>query len=232
MKKQETIKQANALSAESKMDEAEALFDEYLQANPNDVEMWLRLAVLENSPPLCYFPKAIDCLQKVLEIDPNNFEAAMLYAYTNYYHTPEKEFAIENLQILNSLKTDDPEKQSMIEYAKSLLYSRLSSEKYIIEYEQALLKSISLHQKHVRNYWALFNLYRGKKPHKAIEFATTAIKNVQKIYPRKKQKDYDWTNYNEHINEFIKGTHLTTEVFEMLEESLEKCKSYSKVYGS
>src|SRR3990167_6609183 len=151
----------------------------------------------------------------------------MLLAYTFHYHFPDTEFGQEVLELLSRLKTDDQEKQSMIEYAKAMIYE-LSDEKYIIEYEQALLKSISLHQNHVANYRALSRFYRLKgKKLKAIEFADKAIKNVQKIYSE--DDDSDWTSYNEDLNEFIKGTYLTSATFDFLKENFEECKDPNKI---
>src|SRR3990167_8712915 len=158
MNKEGLLKRVNELFSQRdiiSVDNAEELLDNYLINNPNDADMWLRLAVIQLYAPLNYYPKAIECIYRVFELNSNNVEAHLLYAYINHFHYPAN---YEGVAInLSNIKTEDTEKLSMIEYAKS--WSYMDNLKDACLYEKALKKSIQLHPYHAWNYIDLGRFY-------------------------------------------------------------------------
>ena len=68
MNKEGLLKRVNELFSQRdiiSVDNAEELLDNYLINNPNDADMWLRLAVIQLYAPLNYYPKAIECIYRV-----------------------------------------------------------------------------------------------------------------------------------------------------------------------
>ena len=117
------------------------LFEEYLNNNPYDTEMWLSYAVcmyrLEEATDW-----AEECLRKILAYDSSNIYATMLLTYV-CAHSSHIDDHLFNL--LCKLKTEDKEILSMIEYEKVWYFN--DSEMY----EQVLTNSVKLWDKHVWN---------------------------------------------------------------------------------
>lgn len=216
MDKKELIKKVNELDDLDRATEGESLLDEYLIKHPNDIDVLIRLATYVLGPPLSYYPKAIECLEKVFELDNNNIEAHLLFACINRFHGPY--YDEEALDGLNKLKTNDPEEQSMIEYAKSWSYDNLEQWDLC---EQSLLKSIQLYPYNVWNYRDLGLLYikQGRKS-EGLALLSNAINNVKVIFRQNDGHESDWTSAQRYFDELIRGTHITDSVYECLEEDL------------
>ena len=209
--------------------------EDYLEKNPNDIEIWLRLAVLAVRPPTGDDCRAIECINEVLKVDPNNFEALILGAYINKYFKAE----ISNtLDMLNNFKTNDPKQLSMIEHAKSWSYEVLEKNKYkqshnsSIEFfyddssnypllKDALKKSIDLYSYHVFNYKQLALLYNEcNRKDDAAKLLKKAIRNIRVVYTENSDNQKDWTCAKEYLNEHVKGTHITNIVYQSIKEFL------------
>ena len=66
-------------------EELEQYLETYLQKNPDDSEIWLKLALIVYKLPLADDFKAINCLNKALAIDSNNCYTALLLGYIKEY---------------------------------------------------------------------------------------------------------------------------------------------------
>ncbi|MBU5442529.1 hypothetical protein [Paenibacillus sp. MSJ-34] len=60
---------------------AEELVEDYLKENPNSVEGWLWLALVELEIPLVDMYRSMECLEKVWELDPFHFPSLILASY-------------------------------------------------------------------------------------------------------------------------------------------------------
>jgi tetratricopeptide (TPR) repeat protein len=228
------IKTANKLinKSDSKdTNKIEKIFESYLEKHPKEVDMWLRMAVFELCSPFSYYPKSLECINEILKIDPYNFEAILLFACVNHFHIPE--YDMEVLEKLSNIKTDDPEKLSMIEYAKSWSYERIEEDNYKMlhgdldgfykspenykQYENALKKSIDLYAHHVFNYKKLACLYsrfnRIVEAESSVQLSSkllkTAHKNIKIVYQENDGHKRDWTSAQEYFDELVKGIRTT-----------------------
>lgn len=191
----------------------ENLFKEYLKEHPNDSEVSIRYAIflLED---LHDDYGALEPLKKIIDNDPNNVEAVLIMGYIIWgfmgYMYEDYTF-----QRLNELKTDDPELLSMIEYVKYLYYSMNNN----LLHQECLKKSVEFYDKHVKNNYRL-GLNYGKETEIGKIFIKKAINNVQSIYiylfP-----SFTIRTKEDFLNEFVKGTHITNSIYEMMKESLD-----------
>ncbi len=169
--------------------------------------MWLRFALVEFSSPREDAERMEKYLKQILSYDPNNVKDVLMLAYVqdfNYgYMTPE------TFATLNSLKTNDPEHLSMIEYAKAKYYKdrTYNENKNEKKYKECLEKSIAYYNKHVRNYEYLANYYfeKGEKQ-RAKGLLQKALDNIRHIcgetYINK-----DITDIEKFLNYYYKGVH-------------------------
>ena len=210
------IKKINILIDKNQFDEAEKEIEDLLKVDPYNTDLWLRLAILETIPSLSYYPKAIESLNKILEYDDANFEAILLLICINHYMIGFIED--ELIDKIEKIKTNDKEKLSMLEYAKSWYFQRLDKNKYV----ESLQKSIELYPYHVFNYEKLAQYYkRNGEFNKANTLIEQALKNVKFIYCEQSNKqEHDDTSIDKYFNEFVKGTHITDIVYNLIKSDL------------
>ena len=199
------------------MEKGELLFDEYLKKHPNDIEMILRQARYVLAPPLAYLPKALDCIYAVLSIDSNNIEAYLLWACILNFMLGGVDADLFNR--LSNLKTDNLDKQSMIEHVKSWYYRDQNMHDL---YEITLINSINIYSYNVWNYRDLGRFYmeHGRKD-EGQKLIKKAMDNVKNVFP----DNYDYSNYDltdvqSYFDSLIRGTRITYAVSENLDKEL------------
>lgn len=194
----------------------EVLIEEHLKKNPDNIELWIRLAILELSPPLADYYKSIDCLKRVLEYENDNFYAIVLLAYVN-----DSRLGGVQEELYNKLcmcRTTDNEEKSIVEMAKSWYYRHNDMGMY----EKQLVSSISLCGSHVWNRVELGQLnIRNGMYEEGTNYIKSALKNVKLVYSTNEVTSYDLTDFREFFNEHLKGTHLTQENFNFIKGLLE-----------
>jgi tetratricopeptide (TPR) repeat protein len=237
MNKKDLIKEVNILSNNDNEEDAERLLESYLEKNPNDIDMLMRHAVFVLYPPIYNETKSINSLTKILQIDPDNIDAILFLACITHYDFPDIRDEAKILEMLSSIKTNDTEKLSMIELAKSWMYCSIEEDNYIklngnlddfyktpenyIQYESALKKSIEFYPYHVLNYKHLAHLYNTcNRKRESIELLKTAIKNVATICQKNNCDERDWTSIQEYFDELVKGTPPSDSLYESLGEYL------------
>jgi len=211
------IKKLNELGDLNQFEEAERILDELLKNDPHNTELWLRYALFELRPPISYQPKSIECLNSILTYDPCNADAILLLAYIYDYMAGGIDE--ELITKLSSIKTEDPEYLSMIEYIKSRRYFGNDNAMH----ELHLLKSIQKFQGHVYNYRDLGWLYtKTGRQNEGKKLLHTALKNVKLVYPYPSDNTFfhDYTDVHEYFNELVKGIHMTFVNYQSLEEEL------------
>jgi len=204
------------LSKNNNLVKIEALIEKQLNQDPNNIELLLRLAVLEVDPPFADPAKSIALLEKVLTIDKNNAIAALLIAYVNYYCIAGIDEKL--MSKLNSMHTDDSEINSMLKYVVSWFYMDRDPKME----EQFLQKSINIYKGHVYNHVHLAKLYfKIGRNIEARDLIKKALKNIKKIYSKENDFEYDASDIYEFLNERIKGIYLTIPILESIKELLE-----------
>ena len=194
----------------------EKLFDDYIAKHPNDIDMLLRLATYLLLWQFGDTPKAMECINRVLELDKNNIEATLLLVCIKFFYICTSE---EDRLSLCNLKTDDPEELSMIEYAKSWTY--VNNKKQQDLYQEALEKSVQLYSFHVWNHMHLARFYiKQDRKTEARSLMQKAIKNVKVVFHLDNEQKNDWTSTQEYFNKIIRGTHITDVLYESLKNEL------------
>jgi tetratricopeptide (TPR) repeat protein len=206
----------NKIEINDKIEKIEILIEEKLKQEPNNIELWLKLAMLELEIPLVDHEKSIKCLEKVLTIEKNHAITTLLLATVHNYYLGDIDEMLVNK--LNTIQTDSDEINSMLKYATSWFYEYKDTK----QEEKLLKESINIYPKHVCNYVSLAKLYfRLGKDAEAKKLVQKALKNVKKIYSDC-DIDYIPTSVEEFLNEYVKGIHLPNIVFKMIEEMIEK----------
>jgi tetratricopeptide (TPR) repeat protein len=211
------VKKIIEFNKNDKHEKIKILLEDELKNKPSNIELLLRLAIFELWCPDWSDEKSKILLERVFKVDRDNAVALLILAYIYEYYELSG-ISEQLMNRLNSLVLENPETSSMLKYVESWFYA----DKYdYINQEKLLQESINLYDGYVYNYVNLAKLYflQGKKE-KAKEYVIAALKNVKKVYSVNNQ-NYDPTDYNEFINEKIKGIHLTEENLKFIEELLD-----------
>ena len=214
----EKIYQLNALYLETLSEQVlfdmESIMLDYLHYYPEDSDMWLRLVMIEFTPPLEDYDKIENYINTMLIYDQGNIKGLLVLAYAQYTFRG----AIQEdlfMQLKSSCRIADKELLSMIYLAQAWYYESLDKE----EYEKALLKSIDYCNYFVHNFVLLGELYFKKgKALESNEMIQVALKNIQKIY---KTNDFvDITDIDSFFDEFFKGIGITEENLRIIQKHL------------
>jgi hypothetical protein len=189
---------------------------EQVNHKSRNIDFWLGLAVAVSSSPLGDDDTGIIFCCKGLAIDNNNPKALIMLSFLYQYFLGGIDDML--LHQIRTLTTSSNEVNSMLKYVASWSYS--GDKKNYPEMEEQLLKeSIDLCDKYVWNYMNLARLYRKQERYCEINpLVRKAINNVQKIYSIPCNDDI--TDIDEHINELIKGIHLTDGIADSLKEKI------------
>ncbi len=225
-KKNDFVSKIIELSNNDDEEKAAAMIEERLKEEPNNIELWLRLALLELYPPIADYEKSIESCEKVLDFEKNNVIAILLIAYIKDRLLGGIDEKLKNK--LCFLTTDSAELNSMLRYVASWYYAAswyYERKEDPNMKEQLLKESINLYKGHVWNYVCLAVLYFSKgRDLEAKELVKMALKNVQKVYriDNDDNLEYDATDSNEFLNERINGIHITSGNLERIKDMLDK----------
>ncbi|WPS89837.1 hypothetical protein SMD22_13170 [Brevibacillus halotolerans] len=204
MEKQELFKNILDLSPSHDIEQIESFIDSYLHLHPTDIDILIRGAVLVLSPPVADVYKSLDYLEKAVTIDPTNHKAWFILS-----HIHETRLGGIDIRVIDHLSTLHPkekETQSIIELIKGWYSCKIDD---LNNYKIHLQKSIDLAPNFVFNRVELGKLLLdlGYKTESKHQFKI-ALQNVVKIYTIE-EPIMDLTDYDEFINENIKGIYLT-----------------------
>lgn len=194
----------------------ESLLIAYLKSYPKDTDMWLKLTMVEFTPPWEDYDRIKGYINAVIAYDKYNIESLLILAYAQYIFRGEIKEDLFTL-LMNARHTLIGQKLISMAYLVAAWYYKPIDEK---EYEKKLLKSIYYCDEYVKNYVLLGELYcdRGNivEGRKMIQLG---LKNIQKIYTK---GDFtDITDINEFFDEFFKGTHIISENLQSIKKLLE-----------
>lgn len=219
------IRQADTDEKIKLQEEMESLIEAYLKDNPFDTEMLIRLALAVYRVPLADNLKAIECLQKVIRLDPENSKALLALTYITLYTIGSVDE--DTYKKLCLFKTTDHALLSMIEYAKTLYYFPKAfyqnDQNSWLLYEESLKKSITYCPNYSNNYFELGDYFIGQgKKEEGKNLIKQGIKNIQHIYKTPRKDDfYDITDIDRFLHEHIDGTYITETNLERIKKSLD-----------
>jgi tetratricopeptide (TPR) repeat protein len=195
------------------LEEAEKLILDYLKVNPQDIDAWSRLVILETLSPIEDYERATEYLNIALKYHKDNsiFLVLMLF-FTDWYLGGLNQKLVE--KVLEIKQTADCETSSILSYILAWHYKS----KDICKYESLLNASIHECAKHVTNYTDLGKHYlsKGEK-----ELGTTMIRegiaNVKIIY-KDSNIVFDPLDITRFVNERITGIFMTEDTYHSLEK--------------
>ena len=162
---------------EDKWVEIEKLLENGLKKDPNNIDLWIRLAVLELDHPFHDEERGMECVEEVLKIEKDHPIALLLKAYIQDRHFGSSDKKLTDK--LSSLVTNSNEINSMLRFAASWYYDS----KDPVKEEKLLEESINFYQGHVWNYVHLAGKYFDEgRNQEAKELVKKALKNVRKIF--------------------------------------------------
>jgi len=209
--------------SEKVLEQMESLLMDYLKDHPQDTEIWLKLAMVEFTPPWEDYDRIEKYINSILEYDKNNAQSLLVLAYAQrVYRGDISDDLFIRLQRCCDIITDR-ELLSMLYLAIAWYYSwhSLRDEK---KHELSLLQSIDYCSKHVHNYKLLGRLYlktgREAEGKKMIQHA---LANIRKVYKEDNDDDsvYDITDITTFFNDYYRGTHVTQSTLESMRELLD-----------
>lgn len=200
---QPTILETNP--SEKVLERMELLLVDYLEEYPQDTNMWLKLIMLEFTPPWEVYDRIEKYITIVLNYDKNNIQSLLILAYAQYIYRGEISEDVF-LRLQNSLNiTTDKELLSMTYLAMAWYYSSKDE----IEYKICLLQSIFYCNKHVKNYVRLGELYiKNGNYNEAAKMIYHAIENVSNVCKNNNNVS-DLTDIDSFFDEFFKGYSYT-----------------------
>jgi hypothetical protein len=197
----------------------ESLIEEKLADELFNIELWLRLAVLELASPLVDCDKSIICLKEVLALEKDNPYALLILAYINNYDLGGIDQPL--FDRLNNVYTTNDQLNSMLKYAASWFHTR---NKDTSPRKSLLLESIKICREHVYNYLDLAKIYFVEsRDEEAKVLIERALNNITKVYSNEDKKNgYDLTDVDLFLSEQISGIYQTNIGLESIKEFKEK----------
>ena len=197
------------------METAERIVKQQLERDKTNVDLWLKLAVIELQFPFDDYESALKCIEQIYQLSPNYLDALILETEIRWHYLIITESLAKRLE--KAIATCDcDEKKSILHYLLSLYYfTERDFEKEKINLE----KSIQLCDQYVYPYESLGILLQDSDKEKSKKMFCRALKNVRKIY--QKEDFHDFTDFNTYVAEFITGTAISSINYDSIKESAE-----------
>ena len=194
---------------------AEWIVKQQLERDKTNVDLWLKLAVIELQFPFDDYESALKCIEQIYQLSPNYLDALILETEIRWHYLIITEALAKRLE--KAIATCDcDEKKSILHYLLSLYYfTERDFEKEKINLE----KSIQLCDQYVYPYESLGILLQDSDKEKSKKMFCRALKNVRKIY--QKEDFHDFTDFNTYVAEFITGTAISSINYNSIKESAE-----------
>ena len=195
-------------------EQLQIIFEDYLKDNPYETEIRIKFAFVLYRSLLNANLQAINCLEKILDYEPQNILVKLIIFYI---HQHESYVELETFEQVSTLHSEDKSIQSMIEYSKSWYHIVQGN---MIEYEKCLLKSIELCDQYLWNYVDLGQTYiQNGHLTKGYELIKKGLSNLKFVYDE--QHPQDILEIDEFFNERFKGIHISDSNYKIILESFD-----------
>lgn len=192
---------------------------DYVHKNPDDLEGWNRLIILETLDPIEDYEQATEYTKEALthhNDQPIYFVLILLFARL---HRGELDHVLVE-QAKGALNKADPEIASMI----SLLLANYYRSRDSIQYEDFLTKSIEDGPYFVGNYLELGDYYLEKGQRDlGKELIRKGLAQVQLIYKTEDDdEELDWLDIDRYVNEMLTRVFIMENSYNYFEELLQQ----------
>ena len=154
------------------METAERIVKQQLERDKTNVDLWLKLAVIELQFPFDDYESALKCIEQIYQLSPNYLDALILETEIRWHYLIITEALVKRLE--KAIATCDcNEKKSILYYLLSLYYfTERNFEKEKINLE----KSIQLCDQYVYPYESLGILLQDSDKEKSKKINYDSIK--------------------------------------------------------
>lgn len=191
-------------------DEALVYLEDYISRNFHDFDAIIACALLAQKAPFDDFITAIKLLQDLLNIDKYNVKALLLKAYVENIHLGEIDYSTFNA-INYCLNLNN---YNFYSIQLLVLQAQYYQDKDKIKYIETLQKSVNLDFKASYNFLLL-----GRATNNTM-YLEQALNNVEFIYTIENVTDIDNIDFDEFINEHIRGTKISFINYEAMKQEL------------
>ncbi|MFK4342212.1 MULTISPECIES: hypothetical protein [unclassified Paenibacillus] len=208
-KLQETI--AKIVIRRDSLEEAEKLMLDYVKVNPNDVDGWARLVILETLSPIEDYERATKYLNNALAFHKDNllFFVLMLFFSDWYLGGLDEKLVRKALELKSTVNF---EVSSMLSYILAWHYKSMD----ICRFDSLLNESIQECPKHVTNFTDLGKYYLGKGDKELGKMLIReGLSNVKLIY-KDSNINFDPLDIVRFVNERITGVFMTEDMYHSL----------------
>ena len=198
-----------------KLEKIELYMENYVEQNPDDIEGYMRTAIVVDLWPLRDYEKAIEILKIAAQHDSGNIHVLLMLAYM---HDRNLGYLDEGLLLqLKDLEVEDLHLQLMIEQAKAWYYrSADSSTKN--NYRQHLEKSIICDPSTVKPYIDLGQYYLAQgEGQRGKDLIKRGLSNIIKVGWRMRELD-DISSVNEFFEMSFRGIYVNPDYYAFLLE--------------
>lgn len=190
--------------------EVERLIKGELEKRPKDIELWIKLSLTELQYPYNDYETALICLNHINAIDIFNINALILESGIKWHNIgfiDKKTF-----DRLSEISCLDNKKRAIIYYLRSLYYQE---EKEYDRQKIMIEKSIDEYDQYVYPFRDLGKIFFSESRYSdGNEMLRKAIENVKVVF--QPEDNYDFTDIDLYIAEYITGTALSVANFEYL----------------
>lgn len=215
MKNQKLQKTIEKLVLNRQLEKAESLLVHYLQENPDDLDGWDRLIVLETIPPFEDYETAAKFAQSALCYHKGNWlYFVLLLFFTRWYLGGLSEELVKKAKEVKN--KSNKEISSMISYILAW-----HEDEDLNRFKQLLHQAIQEYPNNVSYYADLGKQYlaEGEKE-LGKQLIQKALMNVQLIYYNDSDIEYDPLDIEHFVNERITGVFITEDSYNTLKDLL------------
>ncbi len=199
---------------ERNISEAEKAIREELKKRPKDIEMWMKLSLTELQYPYHDYETALFCLNRILVMDSSNLNALILEAGIKWHNIGFIDK--ETFDRLGRIRCLDNKNRAIIHYLMSLYYQE---EKDYDRQKIMLKKSIDEYGQYVNPFKDLGKILCSESRYgDGSKMLRKAVENVKLVF--RPEDNYDFTDIDLYIAEYITGTALSAANFEYLKSLL------------
>lgn len=216
MKNQKLQKTIEKLVLNQQLEKAESLLVHYLQENPDDLDGWDRLIVLETIPPFEDYETAAKFAKSALNYHKGNWlYFVLLLFFTDWYLGGLDEELVKKAKEVKN--KSNKEISSMISY----ILAWHEKDEDMNRFKQLLHQAIQEYPNNVSYYADLGKQYlaEGEKE-LGKQLIQKALMNVQLIYYNDSDIEYDPLDIEHFVNERITGVFITEDSYNTLKDLL------------
>ncbi|OKP90889.1 hypothetical protein A3844_03255 [Paenibacillus helianthi] len=177
------------------------------------MDLLLRLAVTVLTVPLVDYPKSLACIHRIYEQDEKNGAATILECCVHYYHLAGIDE--ELVRKINNINATNTYVNSIKGLILSWHFAVTDKEKQV----EMLRQAIALDPNNVESYIQLGRIFIDQG--NVIEgrsLIKKALENIKLVYD--KNTILDFSDFNEYLNQKVRGIHLSNENKKIIERML------------